>query len=90
MIPQLHQANSITALASPNIFYVNLPVQLEYGTEPELLYFVPDLNQIEGCMHSGQVVDTIRHLYLGKQPQVVKQCTRFVIFYFLFFVDFYL
>ncbi|KAK0175173.1 hypothetical protein PV327_008946 [Microctonus hyperodae] len=77
MIPQLHQANSITAIATPVLFYQSLPLQLEYGLEPEHLLFVPELNPIEGCMHSGQVVDTIRHIYLGKQPQLVKQCTRY-------------
>lgn len=76
MIPQLHQGNSITALTSPVLFYQSLPLQLEYGIEPEQLLFTPELNPVEGCMHSGQVVDTIRHLYLGKQPLLVKQCTR--------------
>lgn len=50
---------------------------MEYGIEPEQLLFTPELNPVEGCMHSGQVVDTIRHLYLGKQPLLVKQCTRY-------------
>ncbi|XP_043485661.1 mediator of RNA polymerase II transcription subunit 16 [Polistes fuscatus] len=76
MIPQLHQGSSITALTSPAVFYQSLPLQLEYGTEPEQLLYTPELNPVEGCMHSGQVVDTIRHLYLGKQPLLVKQCTR--------------
>ncbi|XP_012289223.1 mediator of RNA polymerase II transcription subunit 16 isoform X2 [Orussus abietinus] len=76
MIPQLHQANSITSIASPVLFYQSLPLQLEYGIEPEQLLFVPELNPVEGCMHTGQIVDTIRHLYLGKQPLYVKQCTR--------------
>ncbi|XP_043684832.1 mediator of RNA polymerase II transcription subunit 16 isoform X1 [Vespula pensylvanica] len=77
MIPQLHQGSSITALTSPVLFYQSLPLQLEYGIEPEQLLFTPELNPVEGCMHSGQVVDTIRHLYLGKQPLLVKQCTRY-------------
>ncbi|XP_034950034.1 mediator of RNA polymerase II transcription subunit 16-like [Chelonus insularis] len=76
MIPQLHQSNSIIAIATPVLFYQNLPLQLEHGIEPEHLLFVPELNTIEGCMHSSQVVDTIRHVYLGKQPLLVKQCTR--------------
>ncbi|XP_066588799.1 mediator of RNA polymerase II transcription subunit 16 [Prorops nasuta] len=76
MIPQLHQGNSITAIATPIFFYQSFPLQLEYGIEPEQLLFVPELNPVEGCMHSGQVVDTIRHLYLGKHPFYVKQCTR--------------
>ncbi|XP_012243503.1 mediator of RNA polymerase II transcription subunit 16 isoform X1 [Bombus vosnesenskii] len=78
MIPQLHQGNSITAIATPVLFYQNFPLQLEYGIEPEQLLFVPELNPVEGCMHSGQIVDGIRHLYLGKQPLLVKQCTRCV------------
>lgn len=78
MIPQLHQANSIIALASPVLFYQSLPMQFEYGIEPEQLLFVPELNPVEGCMHSGQVVDTIHHVYLGKQPLLVKQCTRLI------------
>ncbi|CAD1478310.1 unnamed protein product, partial [Heterotrigona itama] len=78
MIPQLHQGNSITAIATPVLFYQSFPLQLEYGMEPEQLLFVPELNPVEGCMHSGQVVDGIRHLYLGKQPLLVKQCTRCV------------
>ncbi|XP_043279693.1 mediator of RNA polymerase II transcription subunit 16 [Venturia canescens] len=76
MIPQFHQGNSITGLSTPVIFYQSLPLQLEYGVEPEQLLFLPELNPIEGCMHSGQIVDNIRHLYLGKLPLVVKQCTR--------------
>ncbi|XP_011263369.1 mediator of RNA polymerase II transcription subunit 16 [Camponotus floridanus] len=76
MIPQLHQGNSITAIVSPILFSQNLPLQLEYGVEPEQLVFTPEMNPVEGCMHSGQIVDTIRHLYLGKQPLLVKQCTR--------------
>ncbi|KOX71552.1 Mediator of RNA polymerase II transcription subunit 16 [Melipona quadrifasciata] len=78
MIPQLHQGNSITAIATPVLFYQSFPLQLEYGIEPEQLLFVPELNPVEGCMYSGQVVDGIRHLYLGKQPLLVKQCTRCV------------
>ncbi|XP_025162588.1 mediator of RNA polymerase II transcription subunit 16 isoform X2 [Harpegnathos saltator] len=76
MIPQLYQGNSITAIVSPVLFYQNLPLQLEYGVEPEQLLFTPEMNPVEGCMYSGQIVDTIRHLYLGKQPLLVKQCTR--------------
>jgi len=45
--------------------------------EPEQLIFTPEMNPVESCMHSGQIVDTIRHLYLGKQPLLVKQCTRY-------------
>ncbi|XP_001606537.1 mediator of RNA polymerase II transcription subunit 16 [Nasonia vitripennis] len=75
MIPQVYQANSITAVATPILFYQSFPLQLEYGSEPDLT-FIPELNPVEGCMHNGQIVDAVRHLYLGKQPLLVKQCTR--------------
>lgn len=76
MIPSLHETNSIIALASPVLFYQNLPMQFEYGIEPEQLLFASDIDYVEGCMYSGQIVDKIRHVYLGKQPAIVKQCTR--------------
>ncbi|XP_033214135.1 mediator of RNA polymerase II transcription subunit 16-like [Belonocnema kinseyi] len=76
LIPQLHQPNNITEIASPALSYQNLPLQLEYGVEPEQLLFVSELSPVEGCMQSGQTVDIIRHLYLGKKPLFVKQCTR--------------
>ncbi|XP_058810076.1 mediator of RNA polymerase II transcription subunit 16 isoform X2 [Phymastichus coffea] len=75
MIPQVQEANSITAIATPILFYQNVPLQLEYGVEPDFT-FVPELNPVEGCMHSGQTVDAVRHIYLGKQPLFVKQCSR--------------
>lgn len=56
--------------------------------EPEQLVFVPELNPIEGCMHSGQIVDSIRHLYLGKQPLLVKQCSRYFILHVCKLLDF--
>ena len=50
--------------------------QLEFGVEPECLHFVPELSPVEGAMQTEQTVDSIRHIYLGKQPLVVKQCCR--------------
>lgn len=44
--------------------------------EPDMLLFVPELSPVEGCVQSGQTVDIIRHLYLGKKPLFEKQCTR--------------
>lgn len=75
MIPQVHQANSITAIATPILFYQSFPLQLEYDTEPDLT-FTPELNPVEGCIQSGQIVDAVRHVYLGKKPLLIKQCTR--------------
>ncbi|XP_015110884.1 mediator of RNA polymerase II transcription subunit 16 [Diachasma alloeum] len=76
IIPQLHQANGFTAIATPILHWQNLPLQFEYGITPDQLFFIPELNPVEGCMHSSQVVDKIRHIYLGKDPSTFKQCTR--------------
>ncbi|XP_067002981.2 mediator of RNA polymerase II transcription subunit 16 isoform X2 [Anabrus simplex] len=76
MIPQLNPPAKFTAVASPALFFQNLPIQLEFGVEPECLFFVPDLSPVEGTMQTEQTVDSIRHIYLGKQPLVVKQCCR--------------
>lgn len=76
MIPPLNTATPITAITSPALFHQALPIQLEYNVEPDCLHFVPDLNPIEGAMATDQTVDTIRHIYLGHQPLVVKQCCR--------------
>ncbi|KDR19237.1 Mediator of RNA polymerase II transcription subunit 16 [Zootermopsis nevadensis] len=76
MIPQLNPPTKIVAVASPALFYQSLPIQLEFGVEPECLHFVPELSPVEGSMQTEQTVDSIRHIYLGKQPLVVKQCCR--------------
>ncbi|XP_075213152.1 mediator complex subunit 16 [Lycorma delicatula] len=76
MIPPLNTATAITAITSPSLFYQALPIHLEYGVEPDCLLFIPELNPLEGSTALEQTVDTIRHIYLGQQPLVVKQCCR--------------
>ena len=42
-------------------------------------YFAGKSNQtslIEGAMQTSQFVDNIRHIYLGKKPFIIKECTR--------------
>jgi len=63
-------------LSRLSIVYHVLLQQLEFGVEPECLHFVPELSPVEGAMQTEQTVDSIRHIYLGKQPLVVKQCCR--------------
>ncbi|KAJ8679407.1 hypothetical protein QAD02_015194 [Eretmocerus hayati] len=76
MIPPIHQVNSVTAVATPILFFQNFsPLQFEYGAEPDLTFNV-EMNPIQGCLHNGQIIDAVRHVYLGKQPLLVKQCTR--------------
>ncbi|XP_030766821.1 mediator of RNA polymerase II transcription subunit 16 [Sitophilus oryzae] len=61
--------NNRVVLASPQLVQVTLPIQLEFNNDPEVLVNSADLS-------SSQTVDSIRHLYLGKTPRVVKQCVR--------------
>ncbi|XP_066249604.1 mediator of RNA polymerase II transcription subunit 16 [Euwallacea similis] len=68
-IQPMQSSNMRTALASPQLAQLILPIQLEYNTEPECLTNSSDPSTI-------QTVDSIRHLYLGKLPRVVKQCVR--------------
>nr|CAD7409211.1 unnamed protein product [Timema poppensis] len=49
---------------------------LEFGVEPDSLQFSPDQNLVEGAMQTDQVIDCVRHIFLGKLPLVVKQCCR--------------
>ncbi|XP_054283899.1 mediator of RNA polymerase II transcription subunit 16-like [Macrosteles quadrilineatus] len=76
MIPPLNTATPIIAITSPALFYLSQPLKLEFGVEPDCLLYVPDLSPVEGAMATDQIVDTIRHIYLGHQPLVVKQCCR--------------
>ncbi|KAL1132653.1 hypothetical protein AAG570_010605 [Ranatra chinensis] len=76
MIPQLNPSTPTVCVASPTLPYQSLPIQLEYGVEPECLVFEPESITVEGCLTTDQSVDTIRHIYLGKQPMLVKQCVR--------------
>lgn len=77
MIPQLNPPTKIVAVASPVLFYQSSwPIQLHFGIEPDCLQFIPELNPVEGAMQTEQIVDSIRHIYLGKHPLVVKQCCR--------------
>ncbi|KAK9886221.1 hypothetical protein WA026_015740 [Henosepilachna vigintioctopunctata] len=65
---QLYSSNR-TALASSQLAQQILPLQLEFGSEPEYLSGKDE-------SHSGQTVDSIRHLFLGKDPRSIKQCVR--------------
>ncbi|CAG9820870.1 unnamed protein product [Phaedon cochleariae] len=68
-IQLLQPSNNRPVLASPHLAQQILPLQLEFNNEPECLASNSDSN-------AGQTVDSIRHLYLGKTPRVIKQCVR--------------
>ncbi|XP_025830176.1 mediator of RNA polymerase II transcription subunit 16 isoform X2 [Agrilus planipennis] len=61
--------NNRVALACPQLSQQILPLHLEFQTEPECLSNVTD-------SINNQWVDSIRHIYLGNKPRVVKQCVR--------------
>lgn len=42
---------------------------MEYQVEPDCLANTSDYN-------GSQVVDSVRHLYLGMMPRTIKQCVR--------------
>ncbi|KAJ1530563.1 hypothetical protein ONE63_005449 [Megalurothrips usitatus] len=76
MIPQLNSLLPCRVIASPSFFQQTLPLHLEYGVDPETLQFCPELGTVEGVHKSEQFMDTTKHIYLGKNPRVLKQCTR--------------
>ncbi|XP_014240587.1 mediator of RNA polymerase II transcription subunit 16 [Cimex lectularius] len=76
MIPQINPTTPIVGIAVPSLAYHGFPIQLEFGVEPDSLVFEPEQNNLEGCLATDQSLDTLRHIYLGKQPYMVKQCCR--------------
>ncbi|KAH1006724.1 mediator of RNA polymerase II transcription subunit 16 [Dendroctonus ponderosae] len=68
-VQQMQAFSNRTVLASPQFSQLILPLQLEFNVEPECL-------TAPGDVSSNQTIDSIRHLYLGKNPRVVKQCVR--------------
>ncbi|KAL0276749.1 UNVERIFIED_CONTAM: hypothetical protein PYX00_004255 [Menopon gallinae] len=71
-IPQMNFCNGTTQVLSPALFHQVLPIQLYYGVEPDTLEYIPDPVDAQ----SESMIDSFRHVYLGKQPHSVKQCTR--------------
>ncbi|CAH0551682.1 unnamed protein product [Brassicogethes aeneus] len=68
-IQPLQQTNNKIALACSQFSQQILPLHLEFNNEPECLAASTEVN-------SGQTVDSIRHLYLGRTPRTIKQCVR--------------
>lgn len=51
-------------------------LQLYFDVEPEVLEFTPDIPQSENGDQADFMIDSFRHVYLGKQPLAVKECSR--------------
>ncbi|KAK6618699.1 hypothetical protein RUM43_013090 [Polyplax serrata] len=75
-IPQMNFCNTTTQVLSPALFTQILPMQLYYGVEPDFLEYIPDKIQIENGYQSELLIDSFRHVFLGKQPLTLKQCSR--------------
>ncbi|XP_059470201.1 mediator of RNA polymerase II transcription subunit 16 [Neocloeon triangulifer] len=75
-IPQINSSSSTAVVMAPALFYHPLPIQLEFGTEPENLQTPAESNPVEGALQTQQVIDCIRHIYLGKSPLIVRVCCR--------------
>ncbi|XP_060526788.1 mediator of RNA polymerase II transcription subunit 16 isoform X2 [Cylas formicarius] len=68
-VQPMQQINNRTVLASPQLAQQTFPLQLKYNSEPDCL-----ISNSEST--GGQTIDSIRHLFLGKTPRVVKHCVR--------------
>ncbi|XP_065339940.1 mediator of RNA polymerase II transcription subunit 16 [Cloeon dipterum] len=75
-IPQISSSSSAAVVMTPALFYHPLPIQLEFGTEPENLQMPVENNPVEGAVQTQQVIDCIRHVFLGKSPYAVRVCCR--------------
>lgn len=50
--------------------------QFEYNNEPACLKFSPEIAVVEGGLCNDHLVDSVRHLQLGKRPPSLRRCTR--------------
>uniref|UniRef100_A0A1B0CL25 Mediator of RNA polymerase II transcription subunit 16 n=1 Tax=Lutzomyia longipalpis TaxID=7200 RepID=A0A1B0CL25_LUTLO len=77
MIPQLPFVTMRVSVASPLLANLSLPLYFEYNVEPECLKFSVDNNPMEnGGVSNDSVVDSVRHLQLGKMPPMLRKCCR--------------
>lgn len=78
LIPQLQSPviNPRIGLISPVLHYSNPPLKFIYGIEPEALKFCPELPTIEGGLTNDNIVDSVRHIQLGKHPRSIRKCSR--------------
>lgn len=56
--------------------YKCLISQFEYNTDPQSLKFNPDIPAVEGALSNDNMVDSVRHIQLGKRPASLRRCTR--------------
>lgn len=63
-------------VASPALFMNSLPLQFEYHSIPEFLRYQSKIHTIEGTIPVMHKMDIVRHVSLGRNPSLVRQCTR--------------
>ena len=84
MIPPLDIIISPRGLGHLILNFNRGPIAAHFGQEPQidgqvLCYGSGKLEQnplIEGAMSTAQFMDSVRHIFLGKKPYVVRECTR--------------
>ena len=89
MIPPLDTSIPPRGLSYALISHNRGPLSCHFMQEPEFQYEVGDgMNRglysgkfdqtslVEGAMSTCQFVDHVRHMFLGKKPYIIKECTR--------------
>lgn len=76
LIPQIHLNTPRTSLSCPLLTTVAYPLQLEYNVECDLLEYAPEMHYVEGCLMNNSIVDSIRHIQLGKNSANLRRCSR--------------
>lgn len=54
----------------------SLPLQFEYHAQPEFLRYNSKVHTVEGTIPVMHKMDIVRHVSLGRNPSLVRQCTR--------------
>lgn len=81
LIPQLDLCLKAIGIASPALFGNNLPLQLEYFTEPLCLKYSVKTHSIDGSINynSGRKLDVVRYVGLGAitgDAPNLRSCSR--------------
>ena len=80
MIPPLNLNQRARGASASAVLYNRAPLSYEFSVEPEsevpVLSALTDSVFIEGAMSNAQLMDCVRHVYLGKSPYSVKMSTR--------------
>ncbi|XP_071040788.1 mediator of RNA polymerase II transcription subunit 16 isoform X2 [Parasteatoda tepidariorum] len=76
LVPIIELGTQALGVASPALFMNSLPLQFEYNSQPEFLRYNSKVHTIEGTIPQFHKTDIVRHVSLGRNPSLVRQCTR--------------